>query len=186
MPNFRVDLVDKAVWDWMRGVLEDPVNLMEGLHGVQEETRRTHKSLYDRLDLIQEQLDDALRQQEKLLDLYLSGGFAKDLLIERKEQEQLTAHLGKVKYTDQDIAAIEEFCAKIRGNLDHATYEGKCKILDLFDAHGTLAKKNGERTLYLTCAIYPQPVSPVRTSPLSNIGATATHSCTFPRTARSR
>jgi site-specific DNA recombinase len=177
MPTYRVDVIDNAVWEWVKGLLQDPENIMDGLQGMQDETRRTHKVLYDRLDLIQEQLDDALRQQEKLVDLYLSGDFDKGMLLERKhrlettisslrkEQEQLSAHIGTLNYTDQDLVIIEQFCAQIRENLDHATFEGKRRILDLLDVHGTLAVENDERVLYLTCAIYPQPVSLVLTSP---------------------
>jgi hypothetical protein len=90
-----------------------------------------------------------------LLDLYLSGDFAKDMLIERKhqfettisnhqwEQEEVASLLGSVNYTDQDIVVIEEFCAKIRDNLEHVAFEGKRHILDLLDVHGTLIQENG-------------------------------------------
>ncbi len=53
----------------------------------------------------------------------------------------------------------------LRENLDQATFEGKRRILDMLDVHGTLALENDERVLYLTCAIYPQPASLVLTSP---------------------
>lgn len=197
MPNFRADVIDNAVWEWVKGLLLNPENIMDGLRGMQEETRRNNKVLYDRLDLIQEQLDDTLRQHEKLVDLYLSGDFDKDMLLERKhrleatisslhkEKEQLSIHLSTVNYSDQDLVAIEEFCAKIRGNLDHATFDGKRRVLDLLDVHGTLTVENGERILYLTCAIYPQPVSLVLTSPLLNIGATRMTPCASPAMAPS-
>jgi site-specific DNA recombinase len=189
MPNIRADIVDHAIWEWIKDLLLEPENIMDGLHGMQEETRRQHKALYDRLEIIQEQLDDNLRQQEKLLDLYLSGNFDKDVLVERKyrlettiaslrkEQEQLSAHLSEDSYSDQDIAIIEDFCASIREKLDEVTFEGQRRILDLLDVHGTLAIENDERILYITCAIYPQPVSLVLTSPLSSTGVTGIMSC---------
>jgi len=193
MPAFRVDLIDGIVWQWVKNLLQDPENVMDGLRGMQEETRRKHKALYDRLDLIQGQLDDLLRQQEKLVDLYLSGDFNKDVLLERKlrletnianlykEKEQLNAHLSTINYSDQDLAIIDEFCKKIRDNLDQATFDGKRRVLELLDVHGTLAIENEEKVLYITCAIYPQPVSLVLTSPLSNTGVIETHPCTSPR-----
>lgn len=74
-----------------------------------------------------------------------------------------------VTYKHQYIAAIGEFCAKIRVNLEHPPFEAKRRNLERLDVHGTLAVENGERILYLTCAIYPQQVSLVLTSPwLSN------------------
>jgi hypothetical protein len=82
MPAFRVDMIDSIVRQWVKNLLQDPENVMDGLRGMQEENRRTHIALYDRQDLIQGQLDDLLRQQEKLVDLYISGDFDKDVLLE--------------------------------------------------------------------------------------------------------
>ena len=198
MPAFRVDLVDDALWRWVRSLLEDPENLREGLRGLQEETRRQNRALYDRLDLIKEQLDNTLQQQEKLLDLYLAGAFSKDILLERKqrlettianlrkEHEQLTAHLGSISYSDQDITIIEEFCAHIQENLDYASFEGKRRILEILDVHGTLAVENDQKVLYASCLISPQPVSLVLTLPLSSIGGIATTPSAFHPTARSQ
>lgn len=177
MPTFRADIVNDAVWEWLKNLLLTPNKIMNGLRGMQEETRRNNKVLYDRLDIIQEQLDETQNQQEKLLALFLSGEFEKKVLLEHKqrledtneklhtEQKQVAAHLAKVSYTDQDLINIEEYCAKIGENLDHATFESKRRILDLLDVHGTLAVENEERILYLTCAIDPQPLSLVLTSP---------------------
>jgi site-specific DNA recombinase len=191
MPNIRADVVDHAIWEWVKSLLLDPENITDGIRGLQEETRRQNKSLYDRLDMIQEQLDYNLSQQEKLVDLFLMGDFEKDMLVERKhrlettiaslrkEQEQLSAHLSEDSYSDQDMIIIEDFCASIKDNLDQVTFEGQRHILDLLDVHGTLAIENDERILYITCAIYPQPVSLVLTSPLSSFGAIAIRSCAF-------
>ncbi len=177
MPNFRADIVNNAVWGWLKGLLLTPEKIMNGLRGMQEENRRNNKVLFERLDLIQEQIDGALKQKEKLVDLFLSGEFEKEMLLERKlriedtvdklyaEQDQISAHLGTVTYTEQDLINIEAYCAKIRDNLDHATFESKRRILDLLDVHGTLAIENDEKILYLTCAIDPQPPSLVLTSP---------------------
>ena len=182
MPAFRVDLVDDALWRWVRSLLEDPENLREGLRGLQEETRRQNRALYDRLDLIKEQLDNTLQQQEKLLDLYLAGAFSKDILLERKqrlettianlrkEHEQLTAHLGTISYSDQDIIIIEEFCAHIQENLDYASFEGKRRILEILDVHGTLAIENEEKVVYVKCHLGQQLVSVARILPLSSTG----------------
>jgi hypothetical protein len=83
-----------------------------------------------------------------------------------KELEQLTTHLSNVTYTDQDILVIEEFCSKIRDNLDYATFEGKRRIIDLLDVRGTLAVENDEKVIYVKCLISQQRLSLVQTSPL--------------------
>lgn len=113
-----------------------------------------------------------------MLDLYLAGAFSKEVLLERKdrlettianlrkEEEQLTSHLGTITYSDQDLVIIEEFCAHIRENLDYATFEGKQRILELLDVRGTLAIEDDQKVVYVSCLITPQPVSLVLTLPL--------------------
>jgi site-specific DNA recombinase len=198
MPYFRVDQVDDAIWGWVRSLLEDTENLQEGLRGLQEETRRQNQALYDRLDLIKEQLESNQQQLEKLLDLYLAGAFSKEVLLERKdrlettitnlrkEEDQLTSHLGSITYSDQDLVIIEEFCAHIRENLEYATFEGKRRILELLDVRGTLAVEDDQKVVYVSCLITPQPVSLVLTLPLSSTGAIATTPYASHRTARFR
>jgi len=156
MRYFRGDIVDNAIWEWVRGILENPENLAEGLRGFQEETRKANNGIYERWDIIQSQLEDTERQLQKLLDLYLSDDFPREMLLEKRgrlegiianlrvEQEQLASHLQSITYSDQDIAAIESFCAKVRQNLDITTFEGKRRILDLLDVRGTLAIENDE------------------------------------------
>ena len=198
MPYFRGGDVDNTVWGWVSDILENPKNLAEGLRGIQEETRQANSSIYERYDIIQSQLEDSERQLQKLLDLYLSGDFPKEMLMERRtrledtianlktEQSQLASHLQSVTYSDQDIADIEAFCAKIRERLDMVTFDGKWRILELLDVRGTLAIENDERVIYVSCLVSPQPVSLVLTSLSLNIGEITTTPCASPPTARSR
>ena len=176
MPIFRCDLIDNTIWEWVRCMLEAPEAFAEGLRGMQEETRRKNRALYDRLELIESQLSETEKQRDRLLDLYLSGDFQKEILQERKsrldtlisdlrkEHTQLSTYLQELTYTDADIVTIEKFSAKINHNLDMATFEGKRRILDMLDVRGTLAIENDERVLYVSCLIAPQQVSLALTS----------------------
>jgi site-specific DNA recombinase len=177
MPIFRCDLIDNTVWEWVRGLIEEPDAFADGLRGLQEETRRKNHALFDRLELIESQLAETEKQQGKLLDLYLSGDFPKEVLLERKsrlqalvidlrkEQTQLATFLQKITYSDADIVTIEDFCNKLRNKLDTATFEGKRRILDMLDVRGKLAIENDEKVIYVSCLISPQPVSLALTSP---------------------
>ena len=161
-------------------MIEDPEAFANGLHGIQEETRKKNSALYERLALIENQLAENEQQLGRLLDLYLSGDIQKDMLQERKsrldglvhdlkkEREQLSTHIEELTYTDADIATIEDFCALIIQKLDIATFEGKRRIIDLLDVRGTLAVENDEGVLYVSCLISPQPQSLLLTSHLSN------------------
>jgi hypothetical protein len=118
--------------------------------------------------------------------LWIGLAIGCDIASLYKEKEQLTSHISTINYSDQDIAIIDEFCKKLRNNLEQVTFEGKRRILELLDVHGTLVIENDEKVLYITCAIYPQPVSRARTSPLSNTGEIAIHLYTSQPTTLSR
>jgi hypothetical protein len=189
MPIFRCNLIDDAVWLWVRALIEEPEAFADGLRGLQEETRQKNRALFDRLELIESQLAETEKQENKLLDLYLSGDFPKEVLLERKnrlakltadlkkEQAELSVFLQQLTYSDVEIATIEDFCTKIRERLDTVTFEGKRRILEMLDVRGTLAIENDEKVIYLSCLIAPQPVSLALILPLLNTGVTATTNC---------
>lgn len=123
-------------------------------------------------------------QLDRLLDLYLDGNFPKEVLTERKarleellfnlgkEQNDLMAHIRKVTMTDDQLAYIEQFCAKIRKGLEKADFKTKRQIIDLLDIRGQIAFENGEKVVYLRCLItFPeqQPVLPLPTSLSSSL-----------------
>jgi hypothetical protein len=132
------------------------------------------------LELIESQLVETQKQQSKFLDLYLSGDFPKEILLERtsrlqalatdlrKELAQLATFLQKITYSDADNTTIEVVCTKIHDKLGTVTFEGKRRILDMLDVRGTLAIEKDEKVIYISCPISPEPVSLVLTSTLSS------------------
>ena len=84
MPTVRGDWVDAVVWGWVKGIIENPDNLRVGLDGIQNELQLANQALFDRLAIIDDQIQEHQTQLDKLLDLYLGGEFSKDMLTERK------------------------------------------------------------------------------------------------------
>lgn len=181
MPNFRVDLVDKAVWQWLKNVMQHPESIALGLKSSQVEADRANHALRERLSLIESQLVEAESQLARLLDLYMMGEFAKELLLERKtrlestmadlkrEQTELTAHLKVVDITDEQIAEMQAFCEEVAEGLEQATFEDKRRYIDLLDVRAQLAVENNEKVAYVKCMLTgKQPVAVVVTSRLSN------------------
>ena len=200
MPSLRGDWVDAIVWEWAKAIIENPQNLRDGLANMQSELQQTNQALYDRMAIIDEQIQEHQKQLDKLLDLYLNGDFPKEVLTERKsrleqtisgltkEQNDLAGYIHKVGITDDQLSYIEAFCAKIREGLNKADFNTKRQIVELLDIRGKIALENGERVLYLKCLIQPnekQQRFPMLISPSLNIGATATTRCGFPSTAPS-
>jgi hypothetical protein len=73
-----------------------------------------------------------------------------------KEQNDLMAHVRHVTMTDDQLAYIEEFCAKIRTSLDQADFNAKRQIIELLDIRGKIAFENGQKVVYLKCLIDPK------------------------------
>ena len=127
----------------------------------------------------------------RLLDLFVSGEFSKEMLLERKTRledtlvelertkAELNTHLQTAVLSDDQIAELEAFCAEVRTGLDNATFEDKRRYFDLLDVRGKLAVENNEKVAYLSCKIGKQRVVQMPISHLSNTGATAMRSIAF-------
>jgi site-specific DNA recombinase len=200
MPSVRGDWVDTIVWEWAKAIIENPENLRHGLDGVQQELMQENQALLERLQIIEDQINQHQFQLDRLLDLYLDGSFPKEVLTERKvrledllfslgkEHNDLIAHIKRVTITDDQLGYIEAFCAKIRTGLENADFNAKRQIIELLNIRGKIAFENGQKVIYLRCLLDTQEQQrrlPMLISPSSNTGATASTSCGCPPTAPS-
>jgi hypothetical protein len=74
----------------------------------------------------------------RLLGLYASGEFSKELLVKRSTKVELNPHLQSAVLSDSQIAELEAFCAEVRKGLDNATFEDKRRHFDLLDVRAKL------------------------------------------------
>jgi site-specific DNA recombinase len=167
MPSMSANGVDTAVWNWVREIIEDTDNLRDGLQESQTQLEQEHRTLFERLSIIDEQIQEYQMQLDRLLDLYLSGEFPKEVLTEhrnrleemlsnlRNEQKDLSAYIQNVSITDAQLSYIEAFAAKIRDGIDVADFYAKRQIIELLDIRGKIAVENGEKVIYLKCLIDP-------------------------------
>ena len=187
MPMFRGRDVDDAVWAWLVNIIQHPEYIVAGLQDRQEEQGRSNQALTARLELIEGHIAENEKQLNKLLDLYLSGDFERDMLSERrarleenignlrKEQAEIASFLEQLVLSDAQVEDIRLFCETIKDVLDTATFEQKRQVLEMLDVRGTLAIEDNERVIYVKCLVTPQQrLSLLPTSPSSNTGETAT------------
>lgn len=145
-----------------------------------------------RLELIEGHIAENEKQLNKLLDLYLSGDFERDMLSERrarleenienlrKEQAEISSFLDQLVLSDAQVEGIRLFCETVKNVLDTATFEHKRQVLEMLDVRGTLAIEDNERVIYVKCLVTPQQrLSLLPTSPSSNTGETVTMTCAF-------
>ena len=129
------------------------------------------------------------------MDLYLSGGFEREILAERrsrleqnkeslaKEHADVASYLEQSVISDEQVEDIKSFCETIKDELDIATFDQKRQLLEMLNLRGTLAIEDNERIVYVKCLVAPQQrLSLAQISPSSNIGATAIIPCAFPPT----
>ena len=177
-PNFRGKDVDKVVWEWLVSLIQNPRALLEGLQESQDEATQENKVLIERLEMIENQIEKQDNQLNKLLDLYLTGDFPREMLTERKtrleknlanlrkEHQDLSATLEDIALTDRQMDEIQEYCDSIRNRLDTASFDEKRQLIDLFDVRGKLAVENNEKVVHVTCLLEPQQQSLALTSHL--------------------
>ena len=177
LPYFRVDQVDSAVWEWVKSFLTNPVALVRGLKTQQAEREKSCHPSRERLAIVEELLADNRRKFERLLDLYLTGDFPKEVLVEHKtgleatirvletERNDLAAQLEAQTITDEQVTTITEFAQEVACGLEEADrdLEARRQIIELLDVKVTLALEDGEKVAYVRCAVGNDALSIVPT-----------------------
>ncbi|MFC2046567.1 recombinase family protein [Chloroflexota bacterium] len=170
---FRSELVDEAVWEWIKSFLNDPAELVEGFRAYQEDRERENAPLRERLFVVSQLLDENRTQLDRLLDLYLSGDFPKDLLTERKnllettvaalnqERTSLTNHLEAQILTDDEMQSLQAFAAQVANGMDAAEqdFETRREIIELLNVEGTLAVEDEQKVIYVRCMLGDEELS---------------------------
>jgi site-specific DNA recombinase len=162
LPLFSATEVDAVVWQWVKSFLTDPKALNCGLDEYRAARERENAPLRERLQVVSDLLDQNREQLARLLDLYLSGEFTKELLTDRKvrlettigalerERAGLTEVLEARTPTPAQIQAVQNFAARAAKGLVRAEddiSERRALIQDL-DVQATLAVEDGQKVVY--------------------------------------
>lgn len=167
LPSFRVDHVDRAVWDQIKAWMRDPEELRRTLTARQADREQELQPLRDRLSVVGDLLKGKYTALEKALDLYLSGQFEKDMLLERKsrleseitslerESQILTRSLEDRRLSDAQIETLSALAGKVNSKMELADkdFSARQRIIELVDAHAVLALEEGEKVIHLSCTL---------------------------------
>jgi hypothetical protein len=174
-PSFRADHVDAVTWQWVKSNLIDPDELVEGLTSYQEDCERQNQPIRERLQLVDGLLSANRTQLQRLLDLYLSGEFPKEMLVDRKsrleatvgalEKERLglASSLEAHTLSDEQIESLQKLALKIAEGLQVAEerFEARRRIIELLDLQATLSIESGEKVVYARCILDEESLSVV-------------------------
>ena len=163
--HFRTDWVDAVVWRWVCGLFSNRELFLAGLKREQERREEANKPLRDRQIVIGDLLTSNQAKLERLLDLYLSGEFDREMLIERKqtlekivanleyEQARLTARLEAALLTDEQIETLAAIMEEVGEGLDLATadFEKRRWIIEKLNVKARLAVEEGQRVAHAEC-----------------------------------
>jgi hypothetical protein len=64
MPNYRADMVDGTVWNWLKGIIEKPTNITEGLRNIDAEALAVISRIIEQIEIIDQQLVDQKKSAE--------------------------------------------------------------------------------------------------------------------------
>lgn len=164
---FRADKVDRLVWDWVRKYFDDPQLLLESLTVVKQESERQSTPLRERIATVDALLEDQQGQLSRLLDLYLTGDFEKNVLVDRRsrldttiaslerERSDLAGILENRTMSDDKIKRILAFANNQKTKVELATrnFETRRELIEELDVKATLVREKDEVIVYASCVL---------------------------------
>jgi site-specific DNA recombinase len=162
---FRADWVDATVWRYVRGLFENPEVARRGLLEAQATSEEAARPLRDQVAITDDLLAEHRGKLARLLDLYLSGDFDRDILVQRKsdlektiaglehERGRLVARLEAQTLTGEQVENILTLWGKLGKGLDKA--EGDLRkqrqFIEALRLTGRLAIEDGQPVIHTRC-----------------------------------
>ncbi len=164
---FRAEGVDAVVWAWIKEHLGNPDLLYQSLANVQAEVETSTAPIRERIGVMDDLLSEHRRQQGRLLDLYLSGEFDRDMLADRKsryestiaalekERANLVSSLDTKRISDERIQKILTFANNQQTKVELATrsFAARRMMIEELDVKVSLVRESGEAIIYASCVL---------------------------------
>ena len=138
-----------------------------GLQEYQAQSERENSPLRERLVTIDDLLVETRAQLTKLLDLYLTGDFPRDLLVERKgrlqetiikleaERDRIQAYVEANAMTEGQIRDLQDFVTEAGKGMARAdaVFAERRRIIDLLEVTGVFGVEDGRDVVDVTCVL---------------------------------
>jgi len=163
MPTFSEEELDTAIWRWVCELVQKPEQRRAMLLARQVEADKQHTNLHDRVNSVERfiiekenELEQLFRERGKWPDKLLAAEKARietDIADAQRERAELTAKLAAVVYTDEQIQAVDDFCAHLATVLDNATQEKRRKAYAMLNFSARLTTEDGWKIAHCTCIL---------------------------------
>lgn len=168
--GYHADVVDTVVWNWLTSLLTQPEQLRLGLEAYKAQKEENVAPLRERLQLVQEMLTKEESKLARLLDLYLSNDFPRDMLTDRRsrleakikalqiENLEIQEVLAEQTISNEQIALIQRFGGEIAIELESAVGDIELMryVINLLELRVSLSDNDGVRTAFVQCALGKQ------------------------------
>jgi predicted nucleic acid-binding Zn-ribbon protein len=135
----------------------------------QTRAQRENAPMLERLQIIDDLLEENRTKLGRVIDLYISGSFAMDDLQERKkrleddihslenQRESLLETMEGHTLTPDQVDDLQAFAAEIHDRLDTASHAEKMQLFNFLNVTSSLTLEESGKVLNLQCTIRNEP-----------------------------
>ena len=165
--HFWADVLDALVWAKVKEWMTEPDKLRLQLTEMQADRDQENAPMRERLGIVGDLLTDNRAKLGRLLDLYLDGGFGREMLATRRaeldkivadlerERETLAEALETLSLTDGEIQTIIDLAARLAPHLEVADedFDARRRMVKMLDVGARLYVEDGEQVARVTCRL---------------------------------
>jgi hypothetical protein len=159
--------VDQIAWAWVKQLLLNPDAIVEGLAAYKREQESNAEPIAAHISTIEGLLIEKRAALQRLLDLYISGEFHRDMLIDKKadlektiaelekEHAALVAGLRAQSISEEQERTLIDFARQISEGLETAETNFKTRrgVIEALGVEARLARQDGIKTIRVRCIL---------------------------------
>jgi len=141
----RAEKLEHLVWERITGLILNPEYIEESVSKRRDNFNQQTESISDKLAATNKAIDDTKRRINILLEQLLEGDFSKELVLEKKahldsklshleeESHIYETQLSSFQISETEQETLVRYADYIRAGIDNIDFEGKRRILELFE-----------------------------------------------------
>ncbi len=164
-PYARADHVDRALWAWVRSLIDDPSLLARTYAQRLDETDRLNAPIRAKVAALEARIGDNTRLLARLLNLYIAEDLSRAEYLERRQRlesenaglgaqrDQAESQLSSVQSLTDEAGGWAAFVGGVRAALDaledESGFELQARIIETLDLRARLSVEDGQRLAHI-------------------------------------